>query len=64
MKCYVVFEANGLFAFKMVAVYKNEADAKAFCDEQNLINQPEYDDWGHCDGMEHSYTEMELKDKK
>lgn len=47
----------------VVKIFDTEDKAKLFCDEQNEINKPEFDDDGFTPdgGPYHHYYEMELE---
>ena len=60
-KIYIVFEQASLMTWTAVKAFKNEDDAKKYCDEQNTKNNPEFDDWGYTEGIYHLYTDMELE---
>jgi hypothetical protein len=61
MSVFIVFEQSGLMTWTVVKVFDNEQKAKNFCDEQNKINKPEFDDWGYTEGIYHTYSKMEVE---
>ena len=60
-KVYIVFEQASLMTWTAVKVFRKEEDAKKYCDDQNVINNPEFDDWGYIEGVYHLYSDMELE---
>ena len=60
-KIFLVYEQTDLFMWKAVKAFKEEQSAKDFCDKENAKNNPEFDDYGYCEGIYHNYFPMELE---
>lgn len=60
---YIVYEQSGFMTWRTMKVFKDEQKAKDYCEEQNKINKPEYDDYGYVPdgGVHHGYYPMELE---
>lgn len=55
---YLVYKQYGLTSWEIAKVFKEEIDAKKFCDDQNEVNKPEFDDFGFYEGVYHTYVRM------
>lgn len=60
-KVYLVYEQRHIFDTSIVKIFKEEQDAKDYCEMQNQLNKPEYDDYGYAEGINHGYYTMEVE---
>ena len=61
MTIFLVFEQTSLMTWTVVKTFKEEQNAKDYCDMQNQLNKPEFDSWGYTEGVYHTYSPMELE---
>ena len=61
-KVYIVFKSQNSFGdYQVVKVFAKKQDADDYCDQLNDKNEPEFDDYGHCDGVLHDYYLMKVE---
>jgi hypothetical protein len=57
----VVFKQTDLGSFEVTNIFREKKDAEKFCNDQNELNQPEFDDYGYYEGIYHSFQEMKVE---
>lgn len=60
-KVFLVYKHTLIDVSYVVKIFKEEKDAADFCDKQNEINKPEFDEWGYVGGVYHTYTWMKVE---
>lgn len=58
---YLVYKQTDIITSHVVRVFREEFFADEFCKDQNEKNMPEFDDWGYCDGIYHTYVTMRVE---
>lgn len=65
MRVYVVLEQHFFAGGTIVKIFSKEADADDHVAElADLLTdeqKPEYDEWGHCGGIQYSVVEHEVE---
>lgn len=57
----IVFMQSTLMSWEVVKVFESRKKAQKFCDEQNKINDPVFDDWGYIEGIYHGLWVMKVE---
>lgn len=61
MKVYLVYKYTDIMFWDVGKVFGKEEDAVKYCEDQNALHKPEFDDWGYCGGVYHTYDVLEVE---
>lgn len=60
-RVFLVYKQTDITTSYVVRAFREEADADKFCKDQNELNWHEFDDWGYCEGVYHTYVAMKVE---
>lgn len=60
-RVFLVYKQTDLMTAYVVNVFHEKADAEKFCNDQNELNMPEFDDWGYCEGIYYTFVDMRVE---